>query len=123
MTLSLSLSVCVCVSLSVSLSLSLCLSLSVSLSLSVCLSLSLSLSLCVCVCVSLSLSPQDIKLRILQCCLRDIVETILVPHSGCSHAHAAAKDFSIRPNVSFWTMELKNSLGNHISRCNIYIYI
>ena len=34
-----------------------------------------------------------------------------MPHTGCSHTHPAAKDFSIRPEMVKWSTELRNSLG------------
>lgn len=54
---------------------------------------------------------QDIKLRILQVCLKDLVQTIILPHSGYSYNSLAAKDFSVRPSVVQWSSEMRNTLG------------
>lgn len=56
-------------------------------------------------------SCEEIKLRIIHVCLKDVVEHILIPHSGYSHTHLAAKDFSVRPDVKHWSPEMRNILG------------
>ncbi|XP_019848879.1 PREDICTED: armadillo repeat protein deleted in velo-cardio-facial syndrome homolog isoform X2 [Amphimedon queenslandica] len=56
-------------------------------------------------------SCEDIKLRILQCSLKDIVDTILIPSTGYGPTYPAARDFSQRTSVLHWTAEMKNSLG------------
>ena len=73
--------------------------------------------------IYLFLFLQEIKLRIIHVCLKDVVEHILIPHCGYSHTHLAAKDFSVRPDVTHWSPEMRNILGEdylHYSQCILF---
>ena len=59
------------------------------------------------------LPSQDLKLRILQVCLKDLVDYILLPHTRYDISHPATRSFSIRPDQMSWTPELRNTLGTH----------
>jgi hypothetical protein len=56
-------------------------------------------------------SCEEIKVRLIQSCLKDMVDVILLPHSGYNETHIAARDFSVRPSVRHWSPEMRNSLG------------
>ena len=50
-------------------------------------------------------------MQILQVCLVELLEQIIIPHSGWTRSHPASVTFQAHPEVRKWSGELKNALG------------
>ena len=55
-------------------------------------------------------SCEELKLQMIQCCLHDLVEIMMVPLTGWNTEDA--REANARPKPVQWNLELKNTTGD-----------
>ncbi len=54
-------------------------------------------------------SCEDLKLKMIKACLHDLVEIVMVPHTGWNTQNS--RELTARPRSVMWNIELKNTTG------------
>ena len=65
-------------------------------------------------------SCEELKMRMIQCCLHDLVEIVMVPHTGWNTE--IARELTARPQRVHWNNELKNTTGEEKELFVVVVY-